>query len=266
MPGPEPYEIYAVKYAHHHRLAGENFIGGDPHNGPMPLDYFVWAVIGNGKSWVLDTGFTAPIAAKRQRQHLRSPGEGLKALGIDPATVEDVIISHMHYDHCGNHDLFPNARYHVQEKEMQYVTGRCMCHDWLRHSFEEEDVSAMVHRLFTGRLQFHDGDEEITPGLSVHFIGGHTMGLQSLRVWTRRGWVVLASDAAHFYAHMEQSRPFVAVYNVADMLEGHHRLKKLASSPAHVVPGHDPLVMERYPAARHGLEGIAVRLDADPRG
>ena len=46
MADPKPYEIYAIKYAEHHRLAGENFIGGDPHNGPMPLDYFVWAIRG----------------------------------------------------------------------------------------------------------------------------------------------------------------------------------------------------------------------------
>jgi len=44
----------------------------------------------------------------------------------------------MHYDHCGNHELFPNARYHIQEKEMQFVTGRCMCHGFMRASFEVE--------------------------------------------------------------------------------------------------------------------------------
>jgi len=44
----------------------------------------------------------------------------------------------------------------------------------------------------------------------------------------------------------------------------HRTLAKLASSPAHIIPGHDPLVLERYPAAGRGLDGIAVRLDADP--
>jgi glyoxylase-like metal-dependent hydrolase (beta-lactamase superfamily II) len=108
---------------------------------------------------------------------------------------------------------------------------------------------------------FHDGDEEIAPGLSVHRIGGHTMGLQSLRIHTRKGWLVLASDAAHLYANMEQSRPFPIVYNVADMLEGHQRLYRLASSPDLVIPGHDPLVMQRYPSPSAELEGRVVRLD-----
>ena len=90
------------------------------------------------------------------------------------------------------------------------------------------------------------------------------MGLQVARVRTRRGWVVLASDASHFYANMEQSRPFPIVYNVADMLEGYGKLRALASSPQHIIPGHDPLVLKRYPPAAAGLEGIVARLDAEP--
>lgn len=265
MPSAVNYEVYAIRYARHDRLASENFLGGDLHNGPMPIDYFVWAIIGGGKTYVLDTGFDREMARKRKREHLRSPGDGLRAIGVDPSKVEEVFISHMHYDHAGNHDLFPNARYHVQDKEMGYCTGRCMCHPALRSSFDPEDVAAMVRRLFAGRLQLHEGAEEIAPGLSVHLIGGHTMGLQCMRVLTRRGWVVLAADAAHLYANMEQGRPYPVVYNVADMLEGHRMLRQLASSPAHIVPGHDPLVMERYPAAGPRLAGIAVRLDADPR-
>ena len=264
MPAPEPYEVYAIRYAHHDRRASENFIGGDPHDGPMPLDYFVWAIKGAGKTFILDTGFSAGMARQRKREFLRDPGEGLRALGIDPAEVQDVIISHMHYDHCGNHALFPNARYHLQEREMAFCTGRWMGHPAMRVAFEAEDVCEMVRRVFAGRVQYHDGDDEIAPGLSVHHVGGHTMGLQVARVWTRRGWVVLASDASHFYANMEQGRPFPIVYNVGDMLEAFGRLRRLADSPAHIVPGHDPLVLERYPAARPGLEGAAVRLDLEP--
>jgi glyoxylase-like metal-dependent hydrolase (beta-lactamase superfamily II) len=260
------YEVYAVKYARHERRASANFLGGDPHDGPMPIDYFVWAIIGAGKTYILDTGFDAEQARKRKRDLIRPPGDGLKLIGVDPAQVEDVFISHLHYDHAGNHDLFPKAVYHLQDKEMRYCTGRSMCHRALRHSFEAEDVAAMVRRLFAGRLRFHDGAAEVAPGLSVHLIGGHTAGLQALRIRTRRGWLVLAADAAHLYANIEQQRPYLTVYDVGAMMEGHRTLQTLASSPAHIIPGHDPLVMERYPAARPGLAGIAVRLDADPIG
>ncbi len=147
---------------------------------------------------------------------------------------------------------------------MVFSTGRSMCHQTLRSSFSKGDVVAMIDRLFAGRVRFHDGDDEIAPGLTVHHVGGHTMGMQVMRVMTRRGWVVLASDASHFYANMEQRRPFPVVYNVADMLEAYDTVRRLAESPAHIIPGHDPLVMARYPAPEVALEGAVARLDVAP--
>ena len=86
-----------------------------------------------------------------------------------------------------------------------------------------------------------------------------------MRVKTRRGYVVLAADASHLYAHMDSGRIFPLTYNVAEVVEGYATLRKLASSRDHVVPGHDPLVLARYPAAKPGLEGWVARLDAEPK-
>lgn len=260
----QTYKLYAIRYGHFDRNAAANFIGGDPHDGPMPLDYFVWAIVGETRTFILDTGFDASTAGRRQRQLLRPVGEGLKLIGIDPDHVQDVILSHMHFDHCGNHDLFPQARYHVQDAEMAYCTGRCMCHAFLRHPFDYEDVASMVSKLFAGRVDFHDGASEIAPNLTVHRVGGHSRGLQVVRVLTRRGWVVVGSDASHFYANFEQNRPFPVVESVTDMLEGYATMRRLASSGQHIIPGHDPLVLDRYPAALSGVADI-VRLDLDPK-
>src|SRR5215470_9965863 len=109
-----------------------------------------------------------------------SVGEGLKAIGIAPDAVEDVIVTHLHYDHTGNYELFPRARYHLQDCEMAYATGRCMCHGHLRLPFEADDVVAMVRKVFAGRVTFHDGDDELAPGITLHRIGGHSRGLQSV--------------------------------------------------------------------------------------
>ena len=262
----DTYEIYAIHYGHHDRKAHENFIGGDPHDdGNMPLDYFVWAIVGDNQTFVLDTGFAPDMAKKRGRQLIRPVAEGLKAIGIDPAKVGDVILSHMHYDHAGNIPMFPKARFHIQDAEMEFVTGRSMCHATLRHAFEAEHVSHMVHRIFDERVQFHDGTSELAPGITLHKVGGHTKGLQVTRVKTRRGFVVLASDASHLYANMERGLPFPIVVDVDDYLEAFRTMRTLASSEAHIVPGHDPLVLTRYPLARDGLAGI-VRLDAEPKG
>ena len=260
----DTWKIYAIHYGHHERRASANFLHGDPHDGPMPLDYFVWAIVGANRNFIVDCGFDAEMGRKRKREFVRSPGVGLSALGINPEQVEDVVISHMHFDHCGNHSLFPRARFHLQDREMAYCTGRFMSYPATRIPFEADDVAAMVRRIFEGRVKFHDGEDELAPGITVHHVGGHTMGMQIVRVKTQRGWVVLASDASHLYANIEQSRPFPVVHDVGEMLQGYETIRRLADSPHHISPGHDPLVLKRYPVAGPKLEGIAVRLDVDP--
>ena len=257
------YDLFALRYACRDGKRSEHFIGGDPHDAPMPMDYFVWAAVGGGRAWIIDTGFTTEVAARRKREYLRCPIESLRLLGIDPDAVEDVIISHMHYDHVGSFNKFRKARFHLQEEEMRYATGRYMCHHRLRHSFEFEDVAGIIRMTFADRVVFHDGDEDLAPGIKLHACGGHSMGLQCVTVETARGTVVLASDVAHFYENLETKRPFTTAFHVGDMLEGFNRLRRLAPTAKHIVPGHDPLVMQRYPAVP-GLEGIAVRLDVEP--
>ncbi len=259
------YELFAIKYAERDARRTNHFLGGDPHDAPMPMDYFVWLIRNDQRTIVLDVGFTAQVGERRKRVHLRPPAAGLAKLGVNAATVRDVIVSHMHYDHVGTSHDFPQARFHLQDDELAFVTGRPMCHHHMRHSYEVEDVVGMVRMLYEERVQFHDRDDELAPGVTLHRIGGHTIGLQSVRVHTKRGWVVLASDASHYYEHFEKGRVFPTVYNVAETLEGYDKLRRLAESPQHIVPGHDPLVMRRYPAVTRELEGIAVRLDAPPK-
>jgi len=263
----EKYELFAIKYAHHDRDASENFIGDpDPHEGNMPLDYFIWVATNKNRTVVIDTGFNAETAAKRGRELIRCPAESLSLVGANAADIEDVIITHLHYDHVGNFDLFPKARFHLQDKEMQYATGRYMAHKSQRGAFDVEHVVGMVREVFKERVCFHDGDEELFPGISVHYIGGHTMGLQSVTVLTERGRVVVASDAAHLYHNMWDHSPFPVVFNVGDMMEGHDKLRRLAGGNEDlVVPGHDPQVLDFYPAPSPDLEGMVVRLDVSPK-
>ncbi|MEM7253543.1 MAG: N-acyl homoserine lactonase family protein [Pseudomonadota bacterium] len=262
MSNADTYEVYAIRYGTvQDRPRHTNFIVADPHEGNMPIDYFVWALVNKERTIVIDTGFDHKEAASRGREIIRLPSEGLAMIGVDAAKVKDVVITHLHYDHAGTCGDFPDATFHLQEKEMFYATGRHMTQDPFSHPYTCCHAQEMVGYVFDRRVAFHDGDEEIAPGVSVHLIGGHSMGIQSVRVKTERGWLVVASDAAHFYENMETDSPFPIVYNVADMIDGFGKLRRLAQTPKDVVPGHDPLVLERYPAPNADLKGIVARLD-----
>ncbi len=241
------YEVYALRYAQMPRRRADNFIGGDPHDGPMPMDFFVWLLKAPGRIILVDTGFNAATAKARQRELLQCPIAALEHLGVAAADVQDVVITHLHYDHAGNLDLLPHARLHIQDAELEYATGRSMCLAPVRHAYAVEDVVHLVRQVYADRVVFHDGDSQLAPGVRLLKIGGHTKGLQAVVVATRRGNLVLASDAAHYYENMLAQKPFPIVYNVVDMLAGHSRLLQLAGSQDLIIPGHDPLVLELYP-------------------
>ena len=265
MSDPQPFEVYAVRYATVARTMGENFIGAvDPHEAATDMDYYVWLARSATHTFVIDTGFNENAAKRRKRQFLLSPAEGLRKLGVEAADVEDIIITHLHYDHIGNFDLFPNARFHLQDLEMMYATGRHMGNRFFSGAYEADEVAEMVRNVYAGRVVFHDGDTELAPGLSLYLVGGHTMGLQIVRLWTRIGWLVLASDASHYYDNMNKGVPFPIVHDVGEMVEGWQIMRGLVDDPRHIIPGHDPAVMQRYSAPDPSLEGIAVRLDAEP--
>ena len=258
------YEVFAIKYAERSGHRGDRFLGGDPHDSPMSADYYVWLVRDSRRVFLIDTGFDAAMAAKRKRNLVREPHEGLALLGVKAEEVNEVIITHLHNDHVGTFFDFPNAKFHIQDEEMAYATGLYMGNGILRRPYEVDHVVGMVRLVFDNQVIFHKGDEEIAPGLHVHHIGGHTAGLQAVRVHTRRGWVVLASDASHFYENFEKRRPHPIVFSVGQMVDGYGKLHRLADSPRHIIPGHDPLVMRRYPPPSPELKEMIVRLDVDP--
>lgn len=242
------YEVYAIRYATIDRVARDNFLfGADIHDGAMPMDFYVW-LIRHAKDIVLvDTGFSEASSRNRGRHFIRRPQETIEQLGVLPTEIRNLILTHLHYDHAGATPVYSRARIHLQDAEMQYATGRCMCHRALSHFFAVEDVQTIVGKVYAGDVQFHNGSADILPGIHVELVGGHTAGLQVVRVYTKRGWVVLASDAAHYYQNMEQQNPFPAVHNTAEMMEAYELIRRLADSPEHIIPGHDPEVARRYP-------------------
>jgi len=256
------FEIYAIRYATMSpRTPHLNFLVPDPHDtSAANLDYFVWLIQGEGRDILVDTGFNAAEAELRKRKLTLNPVDALARFGVAADAIEDVVVTHLHYDHAGNLDRFPKARFHLQEREMSYATGRCMCFGALRHPFSVEHVTLMVRHVYSERVRFHSGDGEVAPGVTLHRVGGHSDGLQVVRVETARGPVVLASDAAHYYANLHRRSPFPIVYNIGDMCAGWETVERLAGHPDRIIPGHDPLVSAIYPRASDSVDAFALHL------
>lgn len=257
------YEVYALRFAGMQRRQAENFLFRDEHDGVVDMDFFVWLIRHGETAILVDTGFGERGSRARQRPLDHCPIAALRHLGVDPDQIRDVVLTHLHWDHAGNLDKLPAATFHIQDAEAAFATGRCMCEPVLRRAFAVEDVCDFVRRVYDERVCFHDGDEEIAPGVQLLHVGGHTKGLQAVRVHTARGWLVLASDAAHYYANVDRRIPFPVVIDVEQMLRGHQRLLKAASSAEHFIPGHDPLVLARYPHVKEATLPIAM-LHRDP--
>ena len=257
------YKVYAIRYGlRHGGTRSADFYLGDPHDGPQALTYYVWAIVGDdGRAYVVDAGFTPETAARRPGKEVTcNPIEVLAALGVDAASQRDVILTHLHFDHVGHYGAFPNARFWLQESEMAFWTGRYAGRDGYKRLVEPDDVLGLVALNFDSRVRFVDGRSSVAPGITLHAVGGHSPGLQVVRVQTGSGVILLASDAAHFYENLESDRPFSVVHSLADMYGAFDRMRELVDSPSNIVPGHDPLVFERYPAASPDLEGYAVEI------
>ncbi len=251
------YHVYSLCFGQAaERRVHENFMRRDMHDGPMPLDFNVWILHNAHRTVLVDTGFSQRAASERGRKIDFDPVAALSRLGISADAVEDIILTHLHFDHAGNIDRFGKARFHVQDAEVAFATGRCMCEGNLRFPFDVEDVVALVRHTYAERVCFHDGDAQPLPGISLHLVPGHTQGIQAVRVMTPRGQIVLASDSMHFYANLLKRSPFSITVDAMTTLRSYDKLMSLAGTVERIIPGHDPRVRGLYPS--HLVGGIEL--------
>jgi len=161
-------------------------------------------------------------------------GGRLAALDIDPADVDLLIVSHLHFDHMGGAALLPNARLVVQEPE--WHAGRDA--DLTAQNFFQPLDYDLGHAVTTVRGEhdvFGDGRVVCVPTY------GHTPGHQSLRVRLDDGRdVVLAADACYLRRTLETSHLPPIVSDRDAMLASLARLRALRDAGAEIVFGHDP--------------------------
>lgn len=175
----------------------------------------------------------------------------LARINVDADAVQTVVIEATCFDHAGGIDAFPNATFILQQKEF----------DAIPTTFSDgEDNERLKQLKEAGRLELIDGDQELAPGITAHFLGGHTQGTQFLSVQTADGLVVLGGDGLYTYENLEYD--VISPFNVGmdAQRESYERIRTvLGDSDALLVPGHDMEVFRRFPTVADRV--VQVRLD-----
>ncbi|GAA5063826.1 N-acyl homoserine lactonase family protein [Nocardia callitridis] len=257
------YDVLALRYGVWHSTKREIYhsfhVYGEA-DAPVQIDYYLWVVRNGQRTIVVDTGFRPEVATRRGRTLVTPVPEALRLAGVDPLTVSHVVLTHFHYDHIGNVGLFPQAQLIAGATEYAFWTGPVADQPLFASAVEREEVDLVRKAHAEGRLTLVPEQDPGLPGIRFRELTGHTPGQIIVEVDAASGRrIILASDASHTYEEFEQERPFHIASSLPDMCVSLNWLHQQSRS-AEIVPGHDPAVMARFPAADADTIGIVARI------
>ena len=224
---------------------------------------YIWAITGGDKKIVVDSGMDAPgpdglvhgFPARGGGE--KGTRDALAQVGWSPEDVDILILTHLHFDHIATVHLFKNASIIVQKREWNFA------HNPTPHMMGTYDQQ-ILRKLEDMKLELVDGDTEITYGLSVVLLPGHTKGLQGVMVDTEKGKYLLSSDHFYTYPNIDPPKepieiedlqgnkfvlqpsplPFMPIGLHVDLSEWFESSFKAiqVTSKDKIIPGHDPSV------------------------
>ena len=256
--GPAPYEAFAVRFGILPAFAVSGLVAGAERGRTLDIPVMVWLLKGSGRQVLVDSGFHhQKFLDQWKPRDFRTPAAAVESAGVKPEAITDIIISHAHWDHVDGVDLFPKATIWIQREEYRYYTGEAWQGRGAHGGVDADDMQALLKINTEGRLRFVEGDDqEIIPGIRCYTGGKHTFASQYVTAITAAGTVVFASDNIYLYENLDKHAPIAQTLDAVSNLKAQDRIRTLASDPRLIVPGHDPLVFEKFPVVSDGVVRI----------
>ena len=263
------FEVSIVKYGTRSTVKSDvylNFHIYQMPDQPIEMDYFFWVIRNDATTVVVDTGFSEHGGGVRARTFVIEPRRAFEALGVDPDSAPPVIVTHAHYDHIGNLDIFDKSRITMSRKELEFWLSPFSERAQFKHSVESDELKTLAAAHAQGRIDVFDGTHTLMPGIELIEVGGHTPGQVMVKVNTADGVVLLASDAVHFYEEYEDDIPFMFVNDLHAMYRTFDLIHAMEASGEvqHVVSGHDADTLNRFTKVTDGeLAGLVATIGAN---
>ncbi|SLN65445.1 N-acyl homoserine lactonase family protein [Oceanibacterium hippocampi] len=212
----------------------------------VSIPLIIWAIVGENRVILMDSGPDDPawVRANLDRVVEREPGmdpvSALARIGIAADQIDTVVISHLHWDHSGSLELYPNAEILVQREELAYANcpAPCFCRTY---AAPIGGHSPSWHRV-ARRIRPVTGDFTLAPGIDVLHLPGHSPGMQGLSVATANGRIVLGSDTFNLFENFEQGVPPTIHTDIDAWFRSLERVRAITDT---VLPAHDMKVLER---------------------
>jgi glyoxylase-like metal-dependent hydrolase (beta-lactamase superfamily II) len=203
------YSLWIVEYARVVEFPIGAVLYGRWNAGHLVLPYCYGVLKGEGHVAVVDTGFNyaefGQVLADSYGVSDWQPAEVvLGRIGIDPAEVDTMILTHNHFDHAGGVESFPNAHVYIQEREVsKYMWAKGLPDrlQWLTTATDPDLMLWLVNRMKQGKLTLISEDTENLPGVrAIAAHDTHTLGSQYVTVENERdGRWLLAGDNCYVY-------------------------------------------------------------------